>query len=100
MVRRRLDFWCRRPPLKQLYQLLNQPEDGIICRSYSSLAMISATSTWMYSESRGWPRRRESESMAFSSLPRLTKYRGESGRNIRPPPRIKPQANWMLMGMR
>lgn len=37
---------------------------------------------------------------ACSMRPRLTKKRGESGRNMRPMPRTRPQMNWMAIGMR
>ncbi len=99
IVRRRLDFWSVSPPEKQFIQLENQPVDGISCRSYSSLATISASSTLTYSESLGWPRRRASASVAASRFPFLTKYRGESGRKRRPPPRMMAHANWMPMGI-
>lgn len=73
MVRRKFDFWTQRPPVKQLTQLPIKLLSGMRLRSYSSLATISASSTWIYSESLGWPRSLQSESVAASSLPLLTK---------------------------
>ncbi len=73
MVRRRLDLGDHRPPVKQLAQLWNHELEGMSWRSYSSLATISASSTWKYSDSRGWPRRRSSEAAASAMRPFLTK---------------------------
>lgn len=73
MVRRRLDLPVQREPLKQLAQEPNQVVEGIRARSYSSLAIISASSFWTYSESSGWPRTRDRELIAFWISPFLTK---------------------------
>jgi len=73
MVLRRLELPFQSEPLKQLAQLPNQVVEGISWRSYSSLATISASSTWIYSEDWGWPRRRERAAVAAAMLPRLTK---------------------------
>lgn len=53
MVRRRLELETQRLPLKQLAQEPNQVVLGMSWRSYSSLAMISASSVCTYLESRG-----------------------------------------------
>jgi hypothetical protein len=53
IVRRMLDFCSQREPLKQFIQEDTKPVLGITLRSYSSLAMISASSFWMYSDSVG-----------------------------------------------
>lgn len=100
IVRRRLELGIDSPPLKQFAQPPIQVVSGIRARSYSSLATISASSLWIYSDDLGCPLIRERESIASCSLPFLTKYRGESGRNSRPPPRTKAQINWIAIGIR
>jgi hypothetical protein len=45
IVRRMFDFCSQRDPEKQFIQLETNPEDGMMERSYSSLATISANST-------------------------------------------------------
>lgn len=53
MVLRRLELDLKTLPRKQLAQLPNQPLAGMMERSYSSLAMISASSASTYSLSGG-----------------------------------------------
>merc|ERR1711939_152099 len=53
IVRRMLEDCLKREPLKQFAQLSKKPALGMTLRSYSSLAMISASSFWMYSDSAG-----------------------------------------------
>ena len=53
MVLRRLELDLKTDPEKQLAHEPNQVVEGIIWRSYSALATISASSASMYSESAG-----------------------------------------------
>lgn len=100
MVLRRFELDFHSDPLKQLAQVPNHVVDGISFFSYSSLATISANSYCTNSDSSGWPRSLASDARALATRPRLTKYRGESGRNRMPVPRMAAQMNWIPMGSR
>ena len=99
-VRRTLLLPFKMLPEKQLVQPPNHVVCGMICNSYSWLAMISASSSWIKSESIGCPRTLDKALAADSSLPFLTKYRGDSGRINRPMARMIAQRNWTAIGIR
>lgn len=83
-VRRRFEAGLEKEPEKHAAHDEYQLPVGMSCASTSALATISASSASMNRDVGGWLRMRARAERAWSMRPRLTKYRGESGRNSSP----------------
>lgn len=64
------------------------------------IPVISASSSTNDGLSIGSRLSRDNDFAASASFPTLTRKRGVSGRKDTPPTNMRPQANWMAIGMR